>query len=111
MKIEKQRYNRIIVLGLQGEFTHESVKSFDDAISSTLAEDTDGVVLDMSKVILLDSVSLESLVTVNEHCRERAQQLKLVGLDETCRKILEITRLYSQFDTYGELTEAVKSFV
>ena len=111
MKIEKQKYNRIMVLQLQGEFTHESIKSFEDAVSSSLADDLDGVVLDMSKVVLLDSVSLEALVDLNDNSRERAQLLKLVGLDETCRKILEITRLLPQFDTYAELTEAVKSFV
>jgi anti-anti-sigma factor len=111
MKIEKQKYNQIVVLQLQGEFTHESIKSFEDAISSTMADEFDGIVLDMSKVILLDSASLEALVNLNENCRERAQQLKLAGLDETCRKILEITRLLPQFDAYAELTEAVKSFV
>jgi hypothetical protein len=37
--------------------------------------------------------------------------LKLAGLDETCQKILEITRLLPQLDTYGDLAEAMKSFV
>lgn len=111
MKIEKQKYNKITVLQLQGEFTEESIKSFEDAVSSAVSEEGDGIVLDMSKVILLDSHSLEELVNLNETCRERVLQLKLVGLDETCHKILEITRLLSQFDTYMELTEAVKSFV
>lgn len=111
MKIEKQKYNNIVVLQLQGEFTHESIKSFEEAVSTLMAEELDGIVLDMSKVILLDSVSLEALADLNENSRERARQLKLAGLDETCRKILEITRLLPQFDTYAELTEAVKSFV
>ena len=111
MKIEKQKYNRIMVLQLQGEFTQESIKSFEDALSSTLTEDLDGLVLDMSKVILLDSLSLETLANLNDTSRQSARLLKLAGLDETCRKILEITRLLPQFDTYAELTEAVKSFV
>jgi hypothetical protein len=34
----------------------------------------------------------------------------LAGLDGNCDKILEITRLANEFDRYGELTEAVKSF-
>jgi anti-anti-sigma factor len=111
MKIDIQKYNHIAVLGLQGEFTHEAVKPFEDAVSSLLAEsEITGVVLDVSKVVLFDSATLESVLDLNERCRDRLRQLKLAGLDETCRKIFEITRLLGQFDTYDELAEAVKSF-
>jgi anti-anti-sigma factor len=65
----------------------------------------------MSRVILLDSASLEKLIELNDQCRQQSRQMKLAGLDETCQKILEITRLLPQLDTYAELTEAVRSFV
>ena len=110
MRIEMQKYNDIIVLQLQGEFTGEAVASFEDAVSNAFAQRVFGLVLDMSKVVELDSRSLEQLMTLNEQCRDKMRQLKLAGLDETCEKILEITRLLPQFDVYGELTEAVKSF-
>lgn len=110
MRIETQKYNDIIVLQLQGEFTAEAVKSFEDAASGAFASRISGMVLDMSKVVQLDSRALEQLLTLNEQCRDRMRQLKLAGLDETCRKILDITRLLPQFDVYAELTEAVKSF-
>ncbi len=110
MKIETQNYNDITVLQLQGEFTDDAVKPFEDAVSNAFASRTFGLVLDMSKVVELDSSALEQLVTLNETCREKMRQLKLAGLDETCQKILEITRLLPQFDVYSELTEAVKSF-
>lgn len=111
MRIETQKYNDIIVLGLQGEFTAEAVKSFEDAASGAFVSRVSGMVLDMTKVVQMDSRALEQLVTLNEQCRDRMRQLKLAGLDETCHKILEITRLLPQFDVYAELTEAVKSFV
>lgn len=110
MRIETQKYNDILVVQLQGEFTAEAVRSFDDAASGAFASRVSGIVLDMSKVVQLDSTALEQLVALNEQCRDRMRQLKLAGLDETCTKILEVTRLLPQFDTYGELTEAVKSF-
>ena len=110
MRIDTQKYNDIIVLGLQGEFTAEAVKSFEDAASGAFASRVSGVVLDMTKVVQMDSRALEQLVTLNEQCRDRMRQLKLAGLDETCHKILEITRLLPQFDVYTELAEAVKSF-
>jgi len=111
MRMDVQKYNQIAVLSLQGEFTHETVKFFEDAVSSLLAEsEITGIVLDMSKVVLFDSTTLETLLELNDRCRDRLRQLKLAGLDEICRKILEVTRLLGQFDTYGELAEAVKSF-
>ena len=110
MRIETQKYNDIAVIQLQGEFTNEAVKSFEDAAANAFALRVSGIVLDMSKVVQLDSYALEQLLTLNEQCRDRTRQLKLAGLDENCRKILEITRLLPQFDAYPELTEAVKSF-
>jgi len=111
MKIESQKQNGIVILQLQGEFTVESLKSFEEAVSNALVAGTEGLVLDMTRVILLDSASLEQLVELSERCREQTRQLKLAGLDENCRKILEITRLLPQLDTYSELAEAAKSFV
>lgn len=110
MKIESQKYNDIIVLQLQGEFTAESLKSFEDQVSNAIASKTSGIVLDMSKVIMLDSRALEYLLELSDRCREKTRQFKIAGLDETCTKILEITRLLPKFDTYSELTKAVKSF-
>lgn len=112
MKIETQNYNDISVIGLQGEFTHEALKPFEDAVSSVMASaQIAGIVLDMSKVTLMDSKILEYLLDLNDRCRENLRQLKLAGLDETCRKILEVTRLNRELDAYGEVAEAVKSFV
>jgi anti-anti-sigma factor len=111
MKIQTQIQSGIAILQLQGEFTVESLKSFEEAVSNALASGAEGLVLDMSRVILLDSASLEQLIELNDRCRQQSRQMKLAALDETCQKILEITRLLPQLDTYAELTEAVKSFV
>lgn len=110
MKIESQKYNDIMVLQLQGEFIAESLKQFEDETSNALAAKVSGIVLDMTKVIMMDSQALEHLIELNDHCREQTRQFKIAGLDEVCTKIFEITRLLPKFDTYAELTEAVKSF-
>lgn len=110
MKIESQIYNGVVVLQLQGDFTAETLKSLENETSNAFAEKVSGVVLDMTKVVFIDSQALEYLVELAEKCREKTRQLKVAGLDETCSTILELTRLLPQFDTYPELTEAVKSF-
>ncbi len=111
MKIDVQTHSAVAILSLQGEFTQEALKPFEDAVNTLLVDKkNEGLVLDMSKVVLLDSQTLEALLDLNDKCHDRLRQFKLAGLDETCRKILEITRLLGQFDSYPDLAEAVKSF-
>ena len=110
MKIEVQQYNDVFVLQLQGEFTGDTIKSLEDAASNVFASKVSGIVLDMTKVVFIDSQALEYMVGLSEKCRDTTRQMKIAGLDENCTTILELTRLLPQFDTYVELTEAVKSF-
>ena len=111
MKIRTQNYNEVTVVEMEGEFIAEYIKSFQDTITRVVEEGATGVVLDMNSVVLIDSQCLEQLLWVNDYCHENMRQLKLAGLDENCRKILEMTRLLNKLDCYSELTEAVKSFV
>lgn len=112
MKMEIQNYNDVNVLEMQGEFTNEFIKSFEDFASEMLAaENCIGIVLDMTAVTYFDSAALEKLLWLTDTCREKKRPLKLAGVDENCRKILELTRLENAFDQYSELAKAVKSFV
>lgn len=111
MQVQTQNYNNVTVVQLQGELTQETIKIFQDATSSIIADNICGMVIDMTKVGFIDSLGLEELLRLKEECREHDCQLKLAGLEETCEKILEITRLAPAFDVYEELAGAVKSFV
>ena len=111
MKIETQKYNDIAVVELQGEFTGEFTKLLQNTIDSVITKATTGIVLDMTRIGFIDSQALEQLLSLRDYCRQDNYQLKLAGLDENCQKIMEITGLESLFDTYDELSEAVKSFV
>ncbi|MBN1126207.1 MAG: STAS domain-containing protein [Sedimentisphaerales bacterium] len=111
MKIETQNYNDVTVVELQGEFTAESAKAFQDTVTSVVASGAKGIVLDLSAVIFVDSICLEHLLWLRDYCNENNRQLKLAGVDENCSTIMHITRLSQQFDAYDELSEAVKSIV
>ncbi len=110
MKMGTQNYNDVTVVEIQGEFTAEFVKPFNDTVTTVLTAGTSGIVLDMSKVSFIDSQCLEQLLWPRDYCDENNRQFKLAGLDEYCRKILEITRLLPQLEVYDELAQAVKSF-
>jgi anti-sigma B factor antagonist len=111
MKVKTQDYNDVTVIELQGELDGDFSELFRNTITDVVAKQKSGIVLDMSGIGFIDSQGLEQLLWARDYCGEHKQQLRLAGLDENCFKILEITRLESEFDHYMELAEAVMSFV
>ena len=111
MKVKKQNYDNVVVVELQGEFDIDFIGIFERTIMDVVADGKSGIVLDMTETGFIDSQALEKLLWVRDYCHNNNCQLKLAGLDETCQKILEMTRLEDEFDCYTELAGAVKSFV
>jgi len=110
MKVKKQDYNDVTVVELQGELDSDVAELFKNTVTDIVASGRSGIVLDMRGIGFIDSQGLELLLWARDYCSENKRQLRLAGLDENCMKILEVTRLESQFDSYSELAEAVKSF-
>ena len=110
MKLKIQDYNDVTVVEAHGDLDSDVVEMFQDAIIGIVSKDRIGIVLDMCNVGFIDSEGLEQLLWARDYCNENMRELRLAGLDENCLRILEITRLASEFAHYNELTEAVKSF-
>jgi anti-anti-sigma factor len=98
------------MIELQGELDHESVETLKSTITETISTQKSGIVLDMQGIDFIDSAGLEQLLWAKDYCDENHCQLRITSLNEDCQKILELTRLQSEFDCYAELAEAVKSF-
>jgi len=109
MKIKTQNYNDVAVVELQGDLDGDSTEMFQNTITDIISQQRTGIVLDMSNVGFIDSEGLEKMLWSRDYCNENKCQLGLAGLDENCRKILEITRLEKDFTHFAELTEAVKN--
>jgi anti-sigma B factor antagonist len=110
MRIRKQDHNDMTMIELQGELDHESVETLKSTITETISTQKSGIVLDMQGIDFIDSAGLEQLLWAKDYCDENHCQLRITSLNEDCQKILELTRLQSEFDCYAELAEAVKSF-
>jgi anti-anti-sigma factor len=110
MKVKTQDYNDVTVLELQGDMDTDAVEQLKNTVTEVIGKSATGVVLDMRGTGFIDSAGLEQLLWARDYCDDNACQLKLAGLDENCKKILELTRLNNEFDCYAELAEAVKSF-
>lgn len=110
MKVKVQDYNDVTVVELQGELDSDAAGIFEKHITDSIAQDKTNIVIDMSGVQFIDSQGLEVLLWARDYCNQNRRELRIAGLDENCARILEITRLDSEFDLYSELSEAVKSF-
>ncbi|MHC4640773.1 MAG: STAS domain-containing protein [Planctomycetota bacterium] len=110
MRIRTQDYNNVTVVELQGELDGDFAQMLKNTINDIISMDKTGIVLDMSCVSFIDSQGLEQLLWARDYCNENKRGMRLAGLDENCAKILEITRIESEFDHYDELSKAVKSF-
>jgi anti-anti-sigma factor len=110
MRITTQNYNDVTVIELQGELDNDIADGLKATVTETVGAQRRRLILDMSNVNFIDSQGLELLLWIHQYCRQNRVQLKLAGLDENCRKILEITRLKDEFDCHAELAGAVRSF-
>jgi anti-sigma B factor antagonist len=65
------------------------------------------VVLQLEQVEFVDSSGLGALVRLMRAARAKGGDLKLSGVPPRIRKMLELTSLLSQFETYDSLEEAI----
>ncbi len=109
MNIKCEDYDHVTVVSVTGEFTSEATEQFRKQIDERLERKVRFFVVDLQQTSFVDSKGLETLVWVQEQCDERLGQVRLCNPDETCRKILQVTRLDGRFDIFADVTEAVKT--
>jgi len=109
MSVKCEDYDHVTVVALTGELTVDNVEDFRRAVDERLTRKVRFFVVDLERTTFLDSKWLELLVWLQEQCDENLGQMRLCKPDDTCRKILNVTRLDNRFDIFSDVTEAVKS--
>ena len=109
MSIKCEEYDHACVIALTGDFvgvdTEQVFKAVDERLASRRAVN---FVIDFERSAFIGSEGLEALLAVRRRCEERRGQVRLAGLDENCRKILQITRLDSRFECHPDLAAALR---
>jgi anti-anti-sigma factor len=103
-------YNNVCVVSLDGDLSGEANaivrKMADERVDHRQIVD---FVIDFEKSGFFDSEGLETLIWLKRRCEDLFGQLKLVNLDDNCKKILEITRLEHRFECHPDLPSALKT--
>jgi len=109
MSVKCDEYNQVCVMMVEGDFAADNSaavrKTAEDRINAGRIVD---FIVDLEKCPFIDSEGLETLLWMKRKCEDLFGQIKLVGLDENVRKILEITRLEHRFECQKDLAAALK---
>lgn len=110
MPIRCDEYNQVCVVSVEGDLSGDACvamrKLVDDRINIKHIVE---FVLDMEKCPFIDSEGLETMVWAKKRSEDLFGQIKVVGLDDNCRKILELTRLAHRFECDKDLAAALKN--
>src|SRR4029079_19111334 len=105
-----EEYSNVCVISLGGDLSADASaevrKLVDERIEQRQCHD---FVVDFEKAAFCDSEGLETLIWLKRRCEDLFGQMKLINLDENCKKILEITRLEHRFESQPDLPPALKT--
>lgn len=109
MEIQQQDQGALTVLSLRGNLSVEGAEKLRTAVLQWLADNRRDVVLDFNGLEFIDSRGLETLLWLQDRCGELLGQLRLARCPNHIRKVLEVTRLWSRFETHPDIDTAIAS--
>jgi len=110
MKVEYEIQADVAILTLSGEFNSDTTARIAETAAEAREKGARDFVLDLKGVTSVDSVALEAFSSLQHACEEQLGMLRFCGVDETLRKIFEITRLDKRFTVHEDVEEAMASF-
>jgi anti-sigma B factor antagonist len=110
LKIETRQTDSVTVVSCSGRIVFgEEATALRDTLKRTLSS-TRQIVLDLSGVSYIDSGGLGTLVGVYSSARAAGADIKLCGLGQKIRDVLQVTKLVTVFETYENEQQAVAAF-
>ena len=111
MEIQEQRNGAVTVLKPNGALIREDMDQFQARLEETQVKSYGRIVLDVSAVPYVDSSGLEALMKATDLLADSGHALKLCGVNETVREVLDLTDLSSMFEFFADINSAVRSYL
>jgi len=110
LKLEARQVNGITVVACTGRIVFgEEANALRDNLKRTLSSSKQ-IVLNLSGVAYIDSGGLGTLVGVYSSARSAGADIKLCGLGQRLRDVLQITKLVTVFEVYDTEQQAIAAF-
>jgi len=111
LRMTEREVSGVTVLEIEGRIVlGEESNAFRERVKSLLAAGKKKIVLDMKNVTYIDSAGLGTLVATFHSARSQGATLKLANLGSKFKEVLQVTKLYTVFETYDNETAAIQSF-
>ncbi len=110
MSLTTETFGNVLVAHTPDELTEDTAQLVRDTLLQAINEGQTSIVLQMDRTDCYDSVGLETLLDIQDAAREKGGNLKICGLEDPGRKILEVTRLDHRIDVFPSVIDAVSSF-
>lgn len=109
--INERRTGDVTILDLKGRLrVGGNAVALHKSIRCLILEKKVLIVLNLAGVTFIDSCGLGELVASQISVENKGGEIRLLGLTDTLRELLTVTRLLSVFDTYETETEAIENF-
>jgi anti-sigma B factor antagonist len=110
LKIDTRQADAVTIVSCQGRIVFGEEATAMRENLKTILSSTRQVVLNLSGVSYIDSGGLGTLVGVYSSARASGADIKLTGLGQRLRDVLQITKLVTVFEVYDTEQEAIGAF-
>ena len=110
LKMETRQADGVTILSCQGRVVFgEEAAALRENLKRVLASSRQ-IVLNLAGVSYIDSGGLGTLVGVYSSARAAGAEIKLTGLGQRLRDVLQVTKLFTVFEVYDSEQEAIATF-
>jgi anti-anti-sigma factor len=111
VEIRTQQHGAVKAIVPQGAICQGDAAAFENEVARELQSNMGRCVVDLSATPFVDSQGLEAMLNLTERLGDAGRLLKLCGVGDTVREILNVTDLADQFELYEDVGAAVRSFL
>ena len=97
MNIQFEKKADALVFKLEGSLSIGENKEFEEYVTKHLASGANNVIIDMEKIVSIDSSGIGSLAFVQDNVKSDGGQVRLTGLNEELRAIFKKSKLDKYF--------------
>ena len=108
MEMRFEKIDNVLIAHLQMFLDRNGAENFKYVLSERM-KPGEKVVLDLEKLVNIDSYGLDALLAVAQYAAEIDSDIKLAQVSADMRIVLDITRVYRVFEIYSTVEEAVAS--
>ena len=108
MEMRFEYINNVLIAHLQCYLDQVGAENFKFVLSERM-NPGENIVLDLEKLVNIDSFGLDALLAVAQKAIERKADIKLANVSPDMQIVLDITKAYRVFDIYPTVAEAAAS--